>query len=178
MDLPEVHLLIRWAHALDPRLGRKDDEEMAITVAAWHAELPTGLTLDAARRIVHDLHRAGFLPTAGAIGRRWDQHVTPLHQQGITTTARPALPHTRARPPAVEPAAVEPGPRRPPGHLAVACPWCTAAPLQPCTTPTGRLLPAGHPSRTAAAAGADMTGTQPRTEHAPRPPAPEQEEQR
>lgn len=190
MNLQETHLLIRYAQALDPRTGRRDDEEMALAVTAWHNELPTAMTLADGRAAIHEIHRNGQVPTPGAIGRLWDIRHTPLHQQGITTSPRGGaearqLPANTA--PAIAAAPIPIGRdttahmdrhqvRRHPQPLHTECPWCGAGPRQHCTNGRGEPLTghAPHPSRRDAAAGRDVSNVRRRAEQAPPPPPSDQ----
>lgn len=173
-------MLIHYCRALDPRVGRRDDEELALAVIAWHAELPTTMTTAHAREIAHQLHREGHALTPGAIGRRWDEQRTPLHWQGISTDQRPITtgstsPAMIAAPPRPQ---LLPAPTPPPDTIRrtrpprVPCPWCGATERQHCTTPKGNPLTgyASHPSRRDAAAGIDVSRVARRAEHAPRTP--------
>lgn len=184
MNLQETHLLIRYAQALDPRTGRRDDEEMALAVTAWHNELPTAMTLQDGREAVHRIHRDGRTITPGAIGRHYDAQHTPKDVQGTTTQPRPGTP-PRQLPatPAVAPAPIPAGPgvsalldrhglRRHPKPLGVPCPWCGAPAHRHCTNHRGQPLTghAPHPSRRDAADGIDVTGVQRRSEHPPAAP--------
>ena len=89
MDERQIMQMIAYCRALDPRIGRRDDQETAIMVRAWHDQLPIDLTADDAKRIVNELHREGRYLTPGAIGMRYDELHTPRDQQGIRRSPRP-----------------------------------------------------------------------------------------
>jgi hypothetical protein len=169
MDVNQVFGLISYCRSLDPRVGNRDAEEMAVAVKAWYNALPVDMTPQDAQAIVHELHAAGQSLTPGAIGRRFDELHTPLHQQGLTRSKRPLDAPRNVH--AGGNAAISRGtggsagvvveigsevPSRPVGRgttalldelgivrrrspLRVPCPHCLAAPGQPCTA-GGRAL--------------------------------------
>lgn len=165
----EVFQLIRYCKGLDTRAvyNLADEDQTAVTVLAWHNELPVDLTFDGAVRIVHQLLHAGQHLTAANIGRRFDEMHTPKHQQNITRQRRPMDPEPRAvaeietpqeRPLTGEETTAlldELGLRN--GRRArawrIKCPHCGARENQACTTPNGDELrqSLAHPSRMEAA---------------------------
>lgn len=173
MDVNQVFGLISYCRSLDPRVGNRDADEMAMAVKAWHNALPVDMTATEAQAIVHELHAAGAALTPGAIGRRYDELHTPLHQQGVTRAKRPIdTPKHQAVAAAPLPeigrgSVDEPvgkgttalldrlGIVRTSSPMRVPCPHCVAAPGKPCTVSGMPMRMANaHPSRVEAAAAA------------------------